>query len=309
MDLPQGYSKQDVCRMLSISDRQLRSWQRRGFVPSSPTFTFADLIALRTLQKLRENGVPPAKILRAIESLKAKLSHVERPLSQLKIVCEGGRLAVQESGQRMEAITGQMLFDFDTADLGRLTAFPVGQPPGKTPPPPDPREAEHWFQKGLELEEGGAPLKDAIQAYRKAVEINPNAAGALVNLGTIYFHMRRYREAQTYYERAVAADPRYPLAHFNVANLYEEMGRLEMAREHYLTALRLNPHYADAHYNLALLAERRGDLMGAARHWRAYLKIDPSSSWADIARRQLEKLKAAAVVRGGGDRTATLESK
>jgi hypothetical protein len=38
--------------------------------------------------------------------------------------------------------------------------------------------------------------------------------------------------------------------------------------------------------------------MRAVRHWKAYLKIDPGSSWASVAKRELEKLRRATVVRG-----------
>jgi hypothetical protein len=34
------------------------------------------------------------------------------------------------------------------------------------------------------------------------------------------------------------------------------------------------------------------------RHWRAYLKLDPTSTWAQIARRELNKLQAMTVVHG-----------
>jgi hypothetical protein len=34
------------------------------------------------------------------------------------------------------------------------------------------------------------------------------------------------------------------------------------------------------------------------RHWRLYLKLDGGSSWAAIARRELEKLSEASVVPG-----------
>jgi hypothetical protein len=38
--------------------------------------------------------------------------------------------------------------------------------------------------------------------------------------------------------------------------------------------------------------------MRAVRHWKAYLKLDPGSSWTAIARRELDKLCKAALVRG-----------
>jgi hypothetical protein len=34
------------------------------------------------------------------------------------------------------------------------------------------------------------------------------------------------------------------------------------------------------------------------RHWKAYLKLDAASSWAAIARRELDKLRRATVVPG-----------
>jgi hypothetical protein len=41
--------------------------------------------------------------------------------------------------------------------------------------------------------------------------------------------------------------------------------------------------------------------MKAARHWRDYLKTDPGSSWAAVARRELEKIKNDTIVQGGGE--------
>jgi tetratricopeptide (TPR) repeat protein len=79
----------------------------------------------------------------------------------------------------------------------------------------------------------------------------------------------------------------------DLGNLYDEEGDLVQAQQHYTQALRLNPSYADAHFNLALLCERQGDAMKAVHHWKAYLKLDSSGQWADIARRQLERLRQA----------------
>jgi len=155
----------------------------------------------------------------------------------------------------------------------------------------DEEKAEFWFQRGLALEETGAPIEAAIDAYRKALEENPAAPGALVNLGTILFRQKKFRQAKEYYARAVEADPTYPLAHFNLGNLSDEQGDFEGARKHYLEAVRLNPRYADAYFNLALLAERTNDILRAIGYWSTYLKLDTTSSWARAARKQLDKLK------------------
>src|SRR5437868_6398076 len=212
----QPYSRQDVRRMLAISEQQLRGWQRKGFIPAADTFSFSDLIALRALQKLRENRIPSKQIGRAIVSLKRRLSDVVSPLSELKIVSDGRSITVHIAGQKMEAISGQMLFDFDTAELASVRSFPQAAKASRAAV--DEKQAELWFQRGLEIEESDAPIADAMAAYKKAIELNPGAAGALVNLGTIHYHLRKFKEAAEYYQRAVEVDSRYPLAHFNLGN-------------------------------------------------------------------------------------------
>jgi tetratricopeptide (TPR) repeat protein len=284
------YSRADVRRKFGLSERQLKGWERQHLIPEATSYSFSDLIAFQTLLKLRENKIPAKEIFRALQSLREKLGWVKQPLSELRVVSDGGRIAVQLSGQKMEAITGQILFDFDANELGGITSFPERRPKiNRT------RESEVWFQKGLELEETGAPVEDAVGAYQKVLELNPGAAGALVNLGTIYYRLRKFEEAEKYYLQAIAADPGYPLAQFNLGNLYDEQGRLTEALEFYRRALSLNPHYADAHFNLALLCERQGEAMKAVHHWKAYLKLDNSGQWADIARRQLERLRQTVI--------------
>ena len=276
--------------MLNVSKRQLRSWERQTFVRSGDVFTFRDIIAMRALLKLREKRVPPAKIGQALTSLRRKLSEVESPLSELTLLWDGRRISVRIAGQKMEAVSGQLLLDFDASRDTSLTAFAA------RPKVDASVEAEQYFQRGLALEETGAPVVEAMSAYEKAIELNPNAAGALVNLGTIYFRDQKLKKAESCYTRALTADPQYPLAHFNMANLYDEQGKPELARNHYQEAIRLDPQYADAIFNLALICEQAGETMKAMSYWKTYLKLDSSSSWAEIARRQMDRLKQAAFV-------------
>ncbi len=160
------------------------------------------------------------------------------------------------------------------------------------------REAELWFEKGLELEQTGAPMEQIIEAYQKAAEIDRTSAGALVNLGTVYFNARNWREAERHYRQALEVDPQYALAHFNLGNLFDERGNRAEALSHYLAALQIHPTYADAHYNVALLYQSIGQPLKAVGHWKLYLKLDPNSSWATIARRELGKLKDSTIVQG-----------
>lgn len=285
------YSRADIRRQFGLSERQLKSWERQELIPAAQSYSFSDLIAFKTLIKLTENRISSRRIGQALKSLREKLDWVKRPLSELRIVSDGRRIAVHVAGQKMEAISGQILFDFEAAGLGEVAAFPPRKPAVNRT-----RESEVWFQKGLELEETGAPVEEAVDAYHKVLELNPGAAGALVNLGTIYYRLRKFPEAEKYYAKAVQADPSYPLAQFNLGNLFDEQNRIPEAFDHYRRALNLNPQYADAHFNLALLCERTGDALKAVHHWKAYLKLDHSGQWAEIARRQLERLRQAVIL-------------
>ena len=296
----QSWARDDILRVLNISERQLRSWEKQELIPKLNTYAFGEMVALRTLAKMREGRVPAERIRRSVASLRAKLKGIDNPLTELKVFIDGKRIGVQLAGQKMDSISGQLLLDFDANEIKRMLSFPSG-PSAATAARTNRTqraEGEHWFQKGLELEQAGAPGEEIVAAYKKAIELDPGSAGALVNLGTIYFHSRDWTKAEKYYLQAVEADPSYPLGHFNLGNLYDERNDRVKAREHYEEALRLRGNYADVHYNLALLHQSEGHFMKAVVHWRTYLKLDPSSTWSAIARRELEKLRRVTVVEG-----------
>ena len=292
----QAFSREATRRLLNISERQLQSWEKQKLVPAVEVYGFRELVALRTLMRLRKNHVPPAQIRRALAALALTLRHVHDPLTQLKLYAEGKKIRVEWEGRAMEAVSGQLLLDFDQNELKRLVEFRVkhtGQSERAKRV-----EAERWFQRGLDLEQTGAPAEQVIEAYQKAVTLDPRSAGALVNLGTIYFNTRNWKEAERYYREALTADPEYALAHFDLANLYDERGDRNKALEHYHAALRIAPNSADAHYNLALLYQGSQQTMKAVHHWATYLKLDPASQWANIARRELAKLRQSTVLTG-----------
>lgn len=291
------FTRREARRLLGLSENRLQCWERKGLVAPLEVYGWQDLLELRSLQALYRDRVPLARIQQALAALRRKLAEVANPLRELRLVAEGRRVIVLVDGQRMEPVSGQLLLDFGPEQLSRLLTFPER----KARPAPRPgREAEHWFQKGLELERAGAAFEEIVQAYQRAVELDPASVGAWVNLGTVYFYRRDWQEAERCYRRALEIEPGYALAHFNLGNLYDERGEAEHAQAHYEKALAINPQYADVHYNLALLCQREGLIMKAVRHWTAYLKLDRASSWATIARQELEKLREAAVVPGGG---------
>lgn len=94
----QVFSRDEVRRVLQISARQLRSWEKQGLIPERSDFALNDLLALKTLLKLRESKVAPVQVKRAITALRLRIRDVEDPLTQLRIYSEGGRIRVDIDG-------------------------------------------------------------------------------------------------------------------------------------------------------------------------------------------------------------------
>lgn len=300
--LQQEYTREQMLRVANVSERQLRTWENAGLMEVRENYTLSDLKAIQTLVKMREAKLGPKRIRTVFDEIRHKLSGVQNPATDVTVLLEGGRVQVIVDGQRMEAMSGQLLFNFDQQEISRLLSFPKDHKSNQElqREKRNAMEAADWFQRGLEIEASGVSMDQAVDAYERAFALDPKCVAALVNLGTIHFHAKDWKRAEACYRDALKVEPDYALGHFNLANLFDEKGNLAEAVLHYNAALRVAPNYADAHYNLALLCQRTGQVMKAVRHWQAYLKLDPSSSWAEVARRELAKLRDAAVVRPFG---------
>ena len=293
------YSRKEVCRLLKIDSRQLKSWERQRLIPELAQYKFTDLLKLKRLVKLRAENAHPRLLRNAMQALDEYLRKTPHSSDDVQIYKEGRRVCIQIGKQRLEPHSGQMLFDFAEEEISKLLHLPSTKNAVKMAAKlRDKLEADRWFEHALELEQSGAPYEEIIAAYQKTVELDPKSAGAFVNLGTVFFNGHAWADAEANYLKALTIDADYALAHFNLGNLYDEQDDLENAEQHYLEALRLHPAYADAHYNMALLYQGMRDFMRAVKHWRAYLKLDPSSTWSNIARHELEKLETLTIHNG-----------
>jgi tetratricopeptide (TPR) repeat protein len=295
-----AYTREEVCRLLKVQGRQLRTWERQQLIPELTQYRFSDLLILKKIAKLRSEKVHPRLIRQALQALRERLKDLPDSRHDVQVYRDGKRVQIQIGKQRMEPLSGQLLFDFAESELNKLLQLPTTQKNSEAIADKLKKkmEADYWFEQGLELEQTGAPYEQIIAAYQKSVDLDPLSAGALVNLGTVLFNGHAWADAEAHYKKALQIDPNYALAHFNLGNLYDEQGDSTSALEHYRAAIDLHPNYADAHYNLALLHQGLQDSLGAMRHWRAYLKLDVTSNWAQIAKRELAKLESSTVLRG-----------
>lgn len=280
-----SYSRHDVLRILQISSRQLAGWEKAELIPAQQNYTFQDLGQLRTLRALREDDVSAAAIRHSIVAMKA-VAGMTNPLLEACLVRTGTRLAFRHSGTMVDPIRRQLLFDFERVERQPATSEPA---PLRRTGVPAGRGVQDRFTAAVQAEESGDKNR-AIAIYSEIIAADPNFAPASINLGTIFFHMRRFGRAEELYRRATVADPGYVLAFFDLGNVLDELDRPDESIAAYRKAIALAPRYADAHYNLALAYERKGELRPALLHWHAYVRLDRTGPWADHARSQIHKL-------------------
>lgn len=264
---------------------------RRGERPDPPRYSFSDIGTLKALVRLRKQGLPAHRLRAMRAGLQECLRKAgwEGAWSELSLHPEGKRLAVCLDGLRMEPATGQLLFNYGTlAGETKVRALEPSARQGAALRADRQLRADRLFEAGLRYEASPESIPKAVRAYLRALELNPQATGALINLGTIYYNRRQFPEAEKCYRAAAALDPGCALVQFNLGNVCEETSEQGNALEHYQQAIHLDPYYADPHYNLALVYERLGKHGKALEQWRAYLKLDPHSSWAAHARRRIE---------------------
>jgi tetratricopeptide (TPR) repeat protein len=276
-----GYGVAEVSSILGMSATQIRSYVRAGFLRPARgprgalRFSFQDLLVLRTAQGLVAAHIPGRRVKRALRNLREQLPE-GRPLTGVHLAAEGDRIVVHDGTSRWQPESGQALFDFGVGEIVERVAPLVSRAADPTFSPTRGLSADDWYEWAYELED--AAPDQAREAYRRALELEPDHSGALVNLGRLLHAAGAPGAAEAHYRRALEAHPEDATAAFNLGVVLGDQGKLDEAIEAYERAARIDPGAADAHYNAALLLERQGDEAAALRHLKIYRRLTRAGS-------------------------------
>lgn len=135
----------------------------------------------------------------------------------------------------------------------------------------------------------------AVAAYQKALGFNPVNAKVHVSLGKLYYTEKAlYYESVQAYQKAIDIDPGYLEARMGLAEVYEDKGLYQEAIVEYRKVVDTDPKNTGALYNLALVYEKV-DAKEAMALWERYIELAGSlpseKDWVDLARLHLRKLR------------------
>ena len=124
------------------------------------------------------------------------------------------------------------------------------------------------------LSESGQ-MESAIKVALEALKIKPDSDVAHYNLGDIHFKKGNIGSAIVAYKRAIAINPKFFLAHHNLGNAYRTQKCFQEAITSYKTALDVSPSFEKSHFGLATVYKQTGQITKAMNELELSLKIRP----------------------------------
>ena len=283
--MAQRYTRKEVGRILGVEPSRLRYWERLRLVRPQARFgerfySFGDLVALRTLQRLTDNRIPAWRVRRAVDLMEQQFGAQNVGLQELRFVEQGRDVLVVPPGtsRPFDPLRQQWALPFETTkEVAKVHALAGPNP-------------EELFQHALDCEAEPNLLPQAVDTYRKVLELAPDWIDAHINLGVALYQLSRVEEAREEFAAAVQLDPLSGISRYNLGCVLEEQGHVDEAIDHLRRAARAMPGHADVHFNLALAYEKRGERELAHAEWLAYLRHAPNGPWAEQARAHLKAL-------------------
>src|SRR5690606_4798571 len=158
----------------------------------------------------------------------------------------------------------------------------------------EPRFADIHHLLGVCLALIGRPV-EALEAFDRALEINPRYVEALINRAITLYEAGRYDDARASFEAASEADleegvGRFPSVlatrlahgHAQLAETYRQAGATREAVEQLRLAVDLRPRFADIRNRLARALIDSGDPASAIAELEQILEVNPNFVTARI---------------------------
>ena len=83
--------------------------------------------------------------------------------------------------------------------------------------------------------------EDAVELYKKAIELNPKEVNGYILLGNLYSNLKKYKEAESQYKEALKINKLDPSIFVLIANVYYMNNEVERSIYSYRAAVNMRP--------------------------------------------------------------------
>ena len=283
------YSLGDVARILKVSPRRLRYWQKTELLSTIETdsyepvigsdveleiegavddaagddsgegYAFRDLVVLRAIVSLVDKGIPLQRIRSNLEILRDRLPELDDPAAALRLWGESSAKLVVRHDGRLEEAGGQLVLEFEgertsvaRAEVASLVDFDSNSE----------LKPDHAVNNAANNTVNIAVARgDAVEWFERGCELDAESS--------------KYAEAIEAYETALEIEPDYADAYCNLGAVRYNQGQRAEARRAFEACLSREADHVEANFNLANVLEEEGDDRGALAHYRRALAADP----------------------------------
>jgi len=134
--------------------------------------------------------------------------------------------------------------------------------------------AAEWFERGFGLVISGNHT-DAVKAFNKAIELNPQDAQAYNIRGITYGILGNYQQEIKDFDKAIELNPRDAQAYYNRGVSYSNLGNRLQAIKDYNRAIERNPQDAKTYYNRGISYHELGNYKQAIKDFDKAIELNP----------------------------------
>ena len=258
--------------------------------------------ARRVIEQARGRGISDEKLQPLEDQIPAKLSNVSPPKERLNELMECYQNGRYDDARQLAESIAESFPEHVLAwkVLGKVYSL-VGKDKESLNAKEkavqvDPNDAGAHYNLGNALK-GLGRLDDAEASFRQALALKSDFAEAHFNLGDTLKKQGRLHDAETSLRQSIEFKSDHAVAHNNLGATLQDLGRLNEADASFRQAIALKPDYFDAHYNLAIILKKLCRLSEAEASMRQAiaLKADFSEAHHNLGKtlKELDKLDEA----------------
>ena len=129
--------------------------------------------------------------------------------------------------------------------------------------------------------------QQVLDIYRETIDKAPGFVELYINLGRVYYELKRYDDAICEYKMAIWLDSLNLRAYYYLCQLYEEQRDFDNAIETCKKLIDLQPHVADFHCRIAQYLYLKGEIDEAVDHYQTAITLNPNTQWTSVVSQTL----------------------
>ncbi len=137
--------------------------------------------------------------------------------------------------------------------------------------------ATDWFEKGVKFY-GPGNFKEALNAYNKAIQLNPQYAEAYIGRGAAYADLGNNQQAINDFTKAIQLNPKDTLAYLNRGAAFYRLGDYQEAINDLSRAIKSNPLNIEAYIMRGIAYDKLGNYQQAVNDFTKTTQLDPQNA-------------------------------